>query len=349
MNNTTSPRLPAEWEQQSGVMLTWPHDGTDWVDVLNEVEPVFVNIAKAVSARENLLIVARDPAHRDHVNGLLVSAGANMDKVHLYGIASNDTWARDHGPISVFENNKPVLLDFQFNGWGNKFAAELDNAISGHLSEQGAFGSSAMRRIGIFLEGGSIDSDGQGVILTTSECLLAPTRNPELDRQAVEEELRKLFGSTRVHWLDHGMLLGDDTDSHIDMLARFCDPQTICYMQCTDKTDPHYDALYAMEAELRALRQPSGEPYRLVALPLPSAMYDADGQRVPGSYCNFLIINGAVLLPIYGVTEDDVAIALLGECFPGREIVPIQCRPLIDQHGSLHCLTMQFPAGVLPG
>jgi agmatine deiminase len=339
--------LPAEWAPQSGVMLTWPHDGTDWAPLLDTVEHVFVLIAREITLRERVLIVCRDSLHAAHVEGLLSTAGADRRAVLTTIAPSNDTWARDHGPITVMENTRPLLLDFTFNGWGGKFDAALDNRINRTLHAGGAF-ATALRTIDMVLEGGGIESDGEGTLLTTSHCLLSPHRNPQLDRAGTEARLREVLGVQRILWLDHGHLEGDDTDSHIDTLARFCDPRTIAYTACDDTTDPHYADLAAMAAQLRALCTADGQPYRLVPLPWPQARYDEDGRRLPATYANFLIINGAVLVPTYADPADAVALERLRDCFPDREIVGIPCLDVIRQNGSLHCLTMQLPVGVLP-
>lgn len=339
--------LPAEWAPQSGVMLTWPHDLSDWKPYLADVEPVYVNIARAVVARERLVIACRDERHLDHVRLVLKAAHVATQHISLHIAPSNDSWARDHGPITVLRNGAPVLLDFVFNGWGNKFAAELDNQITPQLHRAGAFGATPVEKIDLVLEGGSIESDGAGTLLTTTQCLLSKQRNPDLTRVQIEQELQRRFNLQRILWLEHGHLEGDDTDSHIDTLARFCDAHTIAYVECNDQRDAHYADLQAMRDELEQLRDARGRPYRLVALPWLPAKTNADGKRLPGTYANFLIINGAVLLPTYRDAADAVAIERLRECFPQHDIVPIDCLPLIYQFGSLHCITMQLPAGVL--
>jgi agmatine deiminase len=339
--------LPPEWAPQSGVMLTWPHPHGDWAARLATVEPVFVTIARAVSLRERVLIGCHDDAHREHVAALLRAAGMESSRVILRVVTSNDTWARDHGPITVLCQNEPTLLDFRFNGWGGKYPYALDDAITRRLYEAGAFGDTPLQTVDLVLEGGSIEVDGSGTLLTTSRCLLAPTRNPAIGRERLEASLKELLGLNRILWLDHGYLAGDDTDSHIDTLARFCDARTIAYVACDDPTDEHYAELTAMEQELRGFRAADGTPYRLVALPWPRAKYNEDGERLPATYANFLIVNGAVLVPTYDDPADGIALDRLKECFPDREIVAIDCAPLIYQYGSLHCVTMQLPAGVL--
>ena len=329
-------------------MITWPHGHSDWRDVLREVEPVYAQIARHITRREKLLINCWDDAHIVHVQELLLAAGADTRNVVCHGVHSNDTWTRDYGPITVLEDGKPRLLDFTFNGWGGKFDADLDNQITRHLHRNGMFGRIPLDGRDIVLEGGSIEVDGRGSLLTTENCLLAPTRNPSLDRARIESHLRAWFGVSNIIWLSQGHLVGDDTDSHIDTLARFCDPHTIAYVACDDPNDEHYAGLRQMEAELRACRDHSGDPYRLVALPWPAAKYDdADGRRLAASYANFLIINGAVLAPTYDDPADAETLRRLQSCFPDREVIGVPCLPLIRQNGSLHCITMQLPAGVL--
>lgn len=340
-------RLPAEWEAQSGVQLTWPHPDTDWSRRLDAVEPVFAAIAAAITRHESLLVVCRDTDHQAHVLSLLAEAGSDLGRVQPGIARTDDTWARDHGPITVVDNGKPVLLDFSFNGWGGKFPAAHDNLLTRSLAAQGCFGRVPVESIDLVLEGGSIESDGAGTIMTTSQCLLTPTRNPDLSRDEIAGQLLQHLGAQRLLWLDHGHLEGDDTDGHIDTLARFCDRATIAHVECADRTDPLYDGLHEMAAELAGFRQSSGEPYALVPLPLPAPILD-EGRRLPATHANFLVINDAVLVPVYDDPSDGIALERLGAAFPGRSVIGIDCRELIRQGGSLHCLTMQFPLGVLP-
>jgi agmatine deiminase len=328
-------------------MLTWPHQESDWRPWLGTVEPVFVDLARHIVAREHLLVSCRDAAHRTHIAGLLRAAGIDAARVAIHEAPANDTWARDHGPLTVLDGDAPLLLDFTFNGWGEKFAADLDNTLTRRLHERGAFGTTPLKRIDMVLEGGSLEVDGTGTLLTTARCLLSPQRNPQLNRAQIEHALCTLLGAERVLWLEHGHLEGDDTDAHIDTLARFCDPYTIAYVACDDPQDSHYRELKAMEAELRDLRTADAKPYRLVPLPWPRARYAADGRRLPATYANFLVINGAVLVPTYSDPADVAALKRVRECFPDREVIGVPCGPLIHQYGSLHCITMQLPAGVL--
>ncbi len=336
--------LPPEWAPQRGVLLTWPHDRSDWGSNLPGAERVFVDLAAHIARFENLIVVCHDVNHRRHVTHLLTSRGLDSTRLSTFIAPSNDCWVRDHGPITVFGADGKVLMDFVFNGWGGKFSATLDNDVTTSIHAQGAFADTTLRHIDFVLEGGSIDVDGHGTLLTTASCLLAPSRNPSCDRAAIEAKLHETLGIKRVLWLTEGHLAGDDTDSHIDILARFCDPDTIAYVTCDDPADEHYGPLARMQKELHAFHSWTGAPYRLVPLPWPQPKYGEDGRRLPAGYANFLIINGAVLVPTYDDPADVVALQRLRDCFPKREIVGVPSLPLITQGGSLHCVTMQLPA-----
>lgn len=340
-------RLPAEWEPQSGIMLTWPHQHGDWKNILTHVEPVFVDIATHTSRYENVLISCFDESHQHHIETLMRSSDSDVSRIRYAIAESNDSWVRDHGPITVMEDGQPLLLDFSFNGWGNKYRFDKDNRVSQTLSRQHCFGSNPMQTIDFVLEGGSIESNGHGMLLTTAQCLLTPTRNPNYSKNDIEQHLKQWLGFDKILWLTRGELEGDDTDSHIDTLARFSDANTIIYTKCDDKSDSHYLPLQAMETELNTFTTMSELALRLVPLPLPEARFSSAGNRLPATYANFLIINDAVLVPVYDAPQDQAALAILGECFPGREIVPVNCNALIRQYGSLHCVTMQLPTGVL--
>lgn len=338
------PRFPAEWEAQDGVLLAWPHEGSDWAPVLEEVRPVFIEIIRQIARFERVLLTA---PHEAEARAALTSAGVDMSRVTIHELPSNDTWARDFGPITVIFNTHPVLLDFGFNGWGLKFAADQDNLISRRLRERGAF-TPNLQTIGLIMEGGAIESDGIGTILTTSACMLSPNRNPQLDRSEIEQAMASLLGAHRVLWLNHGSLAGDDTDSHVDTLARICPRDVIVYTACDDQRDEHYAELKLMEEELKSFRAPDDSPYSLIPLPWPRPCFDDMARRLPATYANFLAINGAVLVPTYRDREKDIlALERIGQAFPGREIIAIDCLPLLKQHGSLHCVTMQLPQGVL--
>jgi agmatine deiminase len=341
-------RLLPEWTPQSGVMLTWPRSDGDWSPDYASVERCHTQLAKEISLREQVVIVCMDTAHAERIRQLVKTAGGRPERLHLFPFPSNDAWARDHGPITVLKDGKPTLLDFIFNGWGSKYPHEFDNQLTLKLHARGAFGATPVESIDLVMEGGSIEVDGEGTLLTTESCLLNPNRNPGLTRDQIETRLRQYLGIERILWLRHGAIEGDDTDGHIDTLARFCDPATIAYQACSDESDPHYAGLKAMEDELKALRRSNGEPYRLVSLPWPAAVHDDSGRRLPATYANFLIVNGAVLVPTYNDAADTAALKALAGAFLGRSIVPVMCRPLIYQYGSLHCVTMQLPADVVP-
>lgn len=336
--------LPAEWAPQSGVQLTWPHEGTDWAYMLDEVTRCFVAIAKEIVKREKLLIVCRDSTKVREQLG----EGIDFSRIIFRETESNDTWARDHGAITVMVEGDPYLYDFTFNGWGMKFAANFDNQLTRRLYESDTFQPAVayQNMLHCVLEGGSIESDGQGTILTTEECLLSPNRNDHKTKEELEEYLKMIFGAKRILWLKNGYLAGDDTDSHVDTLARFCSPDTIAYVKCDAKEDEHYEELHLMEEELQAFKTANGKPYNLIALPMADEVI-FDGERLPATYANFLVINGAVLMPTYNSPRDEIAKTQLQKAFPDREIVGIDCLPLIKQHGSLHCVTMQFPEGVI--
>ena len=339
-----NPRLPAEWEIQDGVLMAWPHEGTDWAYMLDDIRPVFAEIIRQITRFERVLLTS---PHAASTSDYLSSAGVELARVTICEVPNNDTWARDFGPITVIFNNKPTIMDFGFNGWGLKFPADLDNLISKRLKKLGHLLPN-LNTIGLIMEGGSIESDGLGTILTTAECLLSPNRNPQLDRSEVEQALASLVGAKRVLWLNHGALTGDDTDSHVDTLARMCPGNTIVYQSCDNPLDEHFEPLKLMERELKTFVAPDGSPYRLVPLPLPKACFDEQAHRLPATYANFLIINGAVLVPSYRDSENDsVALERIAQVFPGREIIGIDCQPLLEQHGSLHCVTMQLPQGVM--
>jgi agmatine deiminase len=339
-----SRRLPAEWEDQDGVLLAWPHRNSDWEPVLELVEPVFARIISAISRYEKVLLIVPEA---DAAGKRLAEAGTHLDRVTFIEAPTNDTWARDFGPITIYENGAAVLLDYGFNGWGLKFAADLDNQINSSLARKGIFKGS-MQRMPLILEGGSIESDGNGTLLVTSECLLNRHRNPHLSKEEIETALSSQLGADHFLWLNHGGLAGDDTDSHIDTLARLCPDDTILFVSCNDPSDEHYQPLSAMKAELESFRTRSGLPFRLIPLPLPAECHDMNGERIPATYANFLVINGAVLVPTYNCSHDDAALAAVGKTFPGRKVIGIDCSSILLQHGSLHCLTMQLPKGTLP-
>jgi len=341
---TEAVRFPAEWEPQSAILIAWPHAGTDWSERLAAVEDTYIALVAAITRFEPVIVCVADDDVQAYARARLASARVDMQRVRFVDVAYDDTWLRDSGPITLVGPHGFRLLDFRFTGWGGKFEASLDDQLVQHLDESQTFIKSARQPVDFALEGGAIETDGAGTLLTTWRCL--HERHPGMDRQTLADKLAAWLHQDRVLWLDHGYLEGDDTDAHIDTLARFAGPDAIVFQDCEDSTDPHYRELQAMAAELAALRRLDGRPYRLFALPWPKPIID-ENRRLAASYANFLIINGAVLMPSYGDPADARAQAVLAEAFPDREIVPVPCRPLIWQNGSLHCITMQLPEGAV--
>lgn len=337
--------LPAEWEPQSGIQLTWPHSGTDWEPMLDEISQCYARIVREIIRFEPVMIVTPSAdIVRPYIEDL------DQDRIHICEVrGTNDTWARDHGGIGVMFKGEPAVFNFTFNGWGMKYPANYDNQIVFEMEKDGAFTPDIkVRYFSLVLEGGSIESDGCGTVLTTARCLFSKNRNERLSKATFMAAIEALLGADRLLILKHGYLEGDDTDGHVDTLARFCDPETIAYVQCTDPDDSHFDELLAMERELLALRTAEGKPYRLISLPMAEPVFDEDGYQLPATYANFLILNGAVLVPAYGNDElDEQAREVLQTAFPDREIISVDCLPLIQQGGAIHCATMQYPAGVL--
>ena len=342
MNNNIL--LPPEWYPQSAVQLTWPHNNTDWNYMIEDVIACYANIASEILKRQKLIVVCHNP---EAVKYELSKSKEFFSNLILVELPSNDTWARDHGGISILKGGKKYVCDFTFNGWGMKFASNFDNQITRGMYANKAFQSDVaiINKKDFVLEGGALESDGKGTLLTTSECLLSPNRNSYLPKEQIEDYLKNTFGLNRILWLDHGFLAGDDTDSHIDTLARFCDEKTIAYVKCDDRDDEHYDALNRMEEQLKTFTDYEGKPYKLMPLPMAKAVYDEDNERLPATYANFLIMNEIVLVPFYkDKAGDEEAQIQLQKAFPTRKVVGVDCTPLIRQHGSLHCITMQYPA-----
>lgn len=338
-------RLPAEWEEQYAVLLTWPHNNTDWKPYINEITTTFIQLTSLITNYEHVIIAAQEP---EKVLYLLKNALSNsqLKNVAIFHCENNDTWARDHGPITlvpIHHGNKPIMLDFKFNGWGEKFKWDKDNAITQNLFAKNAFPYAYSSNKDFVLEGGSIECDGKGTILTTSSCLLAPHRNQPMCQSELEATLKQRLNADRILWIDNGRLSGDDTDGHIDTLARFAPNDTIVYVECNNPNDEHYTELKLMKKQLESLTTKSGNHYRLIALPLPHPIFNCD-ERLPATYANFLIINGAVIVPTYQQPDSDtLAKKAISQAFPGRTIIGIDACTVIKQHGSIHCLTMQLP------
>ena len=338
-------RLPAEWEPQDAVLIAWPHDGTDWAQRLHEVESTYLALAEAVTRFQRLIVVVPNATVRAHVETMLACVVKHPERLRLIEAPYDDTWLRDSGPLTLRDDAGGFqLTDFRFTGWGGKFGAEQDDALIAALVAAGVFGTAAHRRVDWALEGGAVESDGRGTLLTTWRCLTQ--RHPEQSREAITAMLIGSLHATRVLWLDYGYLEGDDTDAHIDTLARLAPGDGMVYQACEDASDPHHEELARMASELAALRTVDNHPYTVFPLPWPQPIRD-HGRRLAASYANYLIINGAVLVPAYGDAADEEAARVIARAYPDREIVQVPCRPLIWQNGSLHCITMQLPAGLV--
>jgi agmatine/peptidylarginine deiminase len=338
-----SIHFPAEWHPQSAIQLTWPHKKSDWAEILDEAIECYINISKQILKYTTLIIICPNiETAKKHFTS------KEQNSIIFTEIASNDTWTRDHGAISVFINDKPVIYDFCFNAWGLKFAANLDNQITSQMFAKNIFKPEVtyQNHLNFILEGGAIESDGEGTLLTTSKCLLAPNRNQPKTKEEIDQYLKDIFGLKQILWLDNGYLAGDDTDNHIDTLARFCDINTIAYVKCDDENDEHFQELNRMEEELINFRTVEEKPYNLIELPMADPIFE-DGYRLPATYANFLIMDSAVLMPTYSSKKDIIAKEQLQKAFPNKEIIGVDCRTLIKQHGSLHCITMQYPKGFL--
>ena len=331
--------LPAEWAKQDAVLIAWPHESTDWNYMLQEVQQCYINVANAISADERLIIVSPKP----DVVAAQIAHLPNLSNIHIIKVDTNDTWARDFGPITIEQDGTYHALDFKFNGWGLKFAADKDNLINSQLKRQGVIRCDLRNRLNFVLEGGSIESDDNGTVMTTSNCLLSPNRNGQMSKEEIEAYLKEQFGAKQVLWVDYGELQGDDTDSHIDTLARFAPNNTIVCTRCQDSGDDHFEELEKMCEQIATFTNANGSPYKVVTLPLPKPIYDEDNQRLPATYANFLITNNYVLMPTYAQPElDALAMNNLQEAFPKHKVIGIDCNALIKQHGSLHCITMQL-------
>jgi len=327
--------LPAQWEEQEFVQLTFPHKQTDWIEYFDDAIITFINIAKAIQKYQKVLIIAQE---LNYVKSLF----KNKNNITFVKINSNDTWSRDFGGITVKQNDVLTVLDFKFNAWGKKYPSLLDNQITTRLKLKGLLKEYKHKSIDFVLEGGSIDSNGAGIIMTTSRCLLHKKRNPFLNKNSIEQQLIFSLGAQKVLWLESGALEGDDTDSHIDTLARFVNEDTIVYQSCTNINDSNYNELKNMENELKNFTDLKGNKFNLISLPNIDAIYENE-DKLPATYVNFLIINNAVLVPIYNQKSDLLALNIFKTLFKKREIIPIDCTTLIKQHGSLHCVTMNYP------
>lgn len=339
-------RLPAEWESHDCVLMAWPHEETDWAYMLQEARECFAEIVRAISGHECVILAGPGQLCRKSIE----ECGFDPSRVRFEDIPTNDTWARDFGPITVEAEGSLRALDFKFNAWGMKFAADKDNLITTRLALKGRLNAEYVNRMGFVLEGGSIETDGHGTLLTTAECLLSPNRNGEMNEEEIRKYLADNLGFTHQLWLRHGGMAGDDTDSHIDTLARLAPHDTILYTGSTDREGHTVESLAMMREELADMRTRAGNPFNLIELPLPSPIYDENGMQLPATYANYLVSPDMICLPVYGQPANDLlAEQTLKIVYPDHKIIPVDCRALIKQHGSLHCVTMQLPAGAVSG
>ncbi|MBI1732928.1 MAG: agmatine deiminase family protein [Gammaproteobacteria bacterium] len=333
--------MPAEWEPHQGTWLSWPHNRGSWPGRFGPVEPAYTEIVRALAIGEAVHINVLDAAHERHVSRTLQRAGVAGD-IHLHLFPTNDAWCRDHGAIFVTRTDPvtPLLaLDCDYNAWGGKYPPfDLDNLIPGRMAD---YLQVPTYRAGMVLEGGSIDVNGAGTVLTTEQCLLNPNRNPTMTRDRIEQRLRELLGVTHILWLGEG-IVGDDTDGHVDDLTRFVDRNTVVTVMEDNVNEQNHAPLRDNRRRLEQARLPDGRPLRIVDLPMPAPSC-SNGQRLPASYANFYIANHAVLLPVFNDAMDAEAARILAPLFPGRRTMPVDCGDIVYGLGTIHCLSQQIP------
>ncbi len=336
--------MPAEWEPHAATWLAWPHNLNTWPGKFAPVPAIYVAMVRALALHEQVNICVNDVDMAEQVRHLLTAAGVNLPRVSLVQIPTNDTWARDHGPIFLTrqhgDHKELAITDWIFNSWGQKYGPwDLDDVVPQQIAARLQV---PMFTPGIVMEGGSIDVNGQGTLLTTEACLLNPNRNPSLTKSEIETYVREYFGVQKILWLGDG-IVGDDTDGHIDDLARFVDPTTVVCVVEDDPADVNYALLQDNWQRLQGLTDQHGRQLRIVALPMPSPV-EYDGNRLPASYANFYLANQLVLVPTYNCRNDQRALAILQDLFPSRQVVGIPCTDLVWGLGAIHCITQQQPA-----
>ena len=336
--------MPAEWEPHAATWLTWPRpDGISFPDKYETVPPVYAELIRHLVTVEDVHINVWDAAMEQWVRDLLRKEKTPLERVHFHHFPAYEPWCRDHGPIFLVREKDGVheraIVDWDYNAWGNKYPPfDLDDAIPQHVAKLRGL---PLFSPGIVLEGGSIEVNGHGSLLTTAACLLNPNRNPQLNQGQIEEYLRDYLGVEQILWLAEG-IVGDDTDGHIDDLTRFVNPTTLVTVVEEDPADANYAILQENLKLLRAMRDPRGQPFRIVELPMPGVI-EYEGQRLPASYANFYIANSLVLVPTYRHKNDRVALDILQREFPNRRVIGIDSTELIWGLGSFHCITQQEP------
>ncbi len=344
--------MPAEWTPHLACYLAWPHNRDTWPGKFEVIPPIYAEMVAKIARFEPVRLAVTDAAQIDDVRAMIREAASRTEKeapgallpIDIFHLPTNDAWARDHGPIFVNRlagtGPNQIALDWRFNSWGEKYGTfDLDDVVPQKLGLRYSFD---VIEPGIVLEGGSIDVNGAGSLLTTESCLLNPNRNPTLDRADIEDYLRTFLGVTNVLWLGDG-IAGDDTDGHIDDLARFVAPDTIVTVLEDDPADANYGVLRDNLERLRTMRDQDGRPFKIETIPMPPAVIH-DGTRMPASYANFYIANGGVLMPTFDATTDALAAATLARLFPGRNVVGVPSTDLVWGLGSVHCLSQQHPA-----
>jgi agmatine deiminase len=336
--------MPAEWEPHRGTWLSWPHKEASWPGRFAGVPAIFARMVRLLADREEVHVNVAGPDMEAQVRGLLADEGADTGNVFFHYHPTNDAWCRDHGPIFVQREAggeiDEAILDWGYNAWGGKYPPyDLDDVIPSRIAEECGI---PVYHPDMILEGGSIDVNGRGTLLTTEACLLNPNRNPQLDREQIEARLRAYLGVRHILWLGDG-IAGDDTDGHVDDLTRFVSPTTVVTVVEDDPSDENYAPLQENLDRLRGMRDQDGTPLQVETLPMPRPLHH-EGQRLPASYANFYIANGLVLLPTYDPDRDEEARATLARLLPGRDVVGIDCTDLVWGLGAFHCVTQQWPA-----
>lgn len=336
--------MPAEWESHEATWLSWPHKEASWPGAFDNVPGVFVEMTKHLTASELVRINVADEDFAERVRQLLQAGGVNLDAVRFHLNPTNDAWCRDHGPIYVVREvngrRERAINDWGYNAWGDKYPPyELDDVVPTRIAKEAG---EPLFTPGIVMEGGSLDVNGRGTLLTTEACLLNPNRNPQLNQAQIEQYLKNYLGVTNILWLGDG-IVGDDTDGHVDDLTRFVSADTVVTVLEDDPQDENYAPLKDNYERLLTMQDQDGRPLKVITLPMPGPVWFED-QRLPASYANFYIANKAVLVPTYRHANDAVACEVLQRCFPDRQVIGIDCTELIWGLGSIHCVTQQQPA-----
>ena len=344
MNKEPDVRWPAEWEPQDAVWLSWPHRRDLWQGGLDELQQTYGSVAAAIAPHALVCVNAAAPLHPG-VRQAMLAAGMSEEQFRLFNHPTNDVWCRDHGPVFVqdVKDGSLMLADWQFNAWGGKFAPwDLDNGVPALI---GAALGLPVRSSSLILEGGAIEGNGDGLLVTTESVLLNPNRNPDWSRAMIEEELKRMLGVRAVFWLGSG-IEGDDTDGHIDDMVRFVCRDAVVSIVETDSSSPHYRALAENNERLQDLRCVDGSGVEVIPLPMPDPIHAEDWRldQLPASYANFLIVNEAVIVPVFNQPRnDDRALGILRECFSGKQVIGVDARKLVLEGGAIHCITQQQP------